>query len=728
MTLNCAVISTGICSCAGSGVENAWNLALSNKCDSFEKLSIFDSPRYSEKLVGVSGVEKKSKNSRCAEFLFRALDEALSKIDDSALPKEKTAVYFGTSIGGIFETENMLMRGDGNFAPLAQYECSTLAYAIAKKIGAGGECSTYSTACSSSSLAIAAACNAISQGDCEVAFVCGADALSRITVNGFGSLLLLSNGKSAPFDKNRDGINLGECGAVAILASENFAKKIGAKILGYVSGWGCSADAYHATAPSPDGDGMARAILEALKKADISSDEISYYNAHGTGTRGNDSSEAVAIKKVFSKGIYFSSLKGKFGHTLGASGLLNFIISLEALNKNIIPPNSGFENFDEEIGLEPTREAFPKDINHIASCSFGFGGNNACVVISKSSKKRTEKKSEIVAGLGRSEKRRVFIYKSGVASSLGVGLENFLNVGERVEKQGVCEESELLKNISPLKKRKWAKLQKMGLQASIEALENLTLLEDGMRVAVCMGTGLGMAEETRKFVENLIKKREAEPMPTAFTNSVHNAASSLISVHFGFKALNSAVSAKEISFESALKQALGEINSEACSAALVGSADEYSEYAEKFRKNFARFSTRKNSMTEIAAVHFLGLEGVCKESPVCEILGVDIARKHVNPREEARRIGEFLLSLNLKFEDVSAWLVPSVFNSWTQNYLESIKAFCGVKSFEVLEEKFGANYSLSACVPFLVSDKNKIVCAYSLSSGGTRAISAFKKL
>lgn len=722
MTRKCAVISAGICSCAGSGVESAWNLAVSNQYEAFEKLSLFESPRYAEKLVGVARAEKKTRNSRCADFLFDALNEALSKVDVCSFPLDKTSVYFGTSIGGIFETENMLIRADGNLAELSRYECSTLAYALAKKIGALGECSTYSTACSSSSLAIAAACNAISQGECEVAFVCGADALSRITVNGFGSLLLLSEGRASPFDKNRDGINLGECGAVVILASEDFAKKIGAKILACVSGWGCSADAYHATSPSPDGEGMARAILEALRKANLRPDEISYYNAHGTGTKGNDLSESAAIKKVFSQNACFSSLKGKFGHTLGASGLLNFIISLQALEKNIVPPNFGFENFDEELGLVPTSKPIQKVMRHIASCSFGFGGNNACVTLSK----RFDENSK--SDFPSKEKRRIFIYSSGVASSRGVGIENFLKAQIESGEGKICAQSELLKNVAPLKKRKWAHLQQMGLQSAIEAIENIDIFEAKDKIAVCMGTGLGMVDETRRFVENVIEKREAEPMPTAFTNSVHNAVSSLISVNFGFKALNSAASAKEISFETALKQACGEINSGACSAAVVGSADEYSSYAENFREKFSKFSKINTPMSEISAAHFVGIDGVCNKAPICELIALDIARRNPNVSAEIFRIKEILSENNLVSSDISAWFAPCVFNVWTEKYFEEIAKGLAVKPFEILSEKFGDNYSLSACVPLFVSDKNKIICSYSLSSCGVRAISIFKKL
>ena len=224
-----AVISAGLASAAGMSLEDAANAAFSGR-DSLSQLRLFESPRHADKFVAAADIPQNGRRSRCERLLIAALDEALANADLGGIARERIAVFAGTSIGGIFETENMLERnrksGGNELRELAGYECSTLAEIAAKRAGALGECAAFSTACSSSSIALAEACNAISQGACDAAIVCGVDALSRITVNGFGSLLLLSKGKCSPFDKNRDGINLGEAAGVMILAADGAARAI----------------------------------------------------------------------------------------------------------------------------------------------------------------------------------------------------------------------------------------------------------------------------------------------------------------------------------------------------------------------------------------------------------------------------------------------------------------------------------------------------------------------
>ena len=339
MTAICAV-SSGVCTCSGNSVDKAFVSATGKANDFFSQISSFNSPRHQQKMVGVArgfDKQKNSKLSHCGKILFEALEQALKDLDFSEVNRDRISLYFGTSIGGIFEAENMLNRNlkypeAAKWQELRDYECSTIAEYAAKRYAFRGECSTYSTACSSSSLALADACNAIAQGDCDVAIVCGADAISRMTVNGFGSLLLLSQNRAKPFDVNRDGINLGEAGAVLVIASEDFAQKISKESpLAYISGWACTADAYHATAPHPQGDGAARVMSNAIVNANITPADISFYLAHGTGTKGNDSAEYAAMKTVFGNVGLYASVKRAFGHTLGASGILNAILAIESI-------------------------------------------------------------------------------------------------------------------------------------------------------------------------------------------------------------------------------------------------------------------------------------------------------------------------------------------------------------------------------------------------------------
>ena len=708
MACSPAVVAVGLNCSAGSNAEESFNSAILGN-DALQKLTLFKSPRYSERFVAQADLKISKRLSRCTQMLYSALDEAFEKIDIKQVSANRISVWLGTSIGGIFETENMLIKsrqtGEKDFSALSTYECSTLAELVSKHIKAKGECNVFSTACSSSSLAIADACNAIVQGDCDVAVVCGADALSRITVNGFGSLLLLSDKKCSPFDKNRNGINLGEAGGVIVICSDAIVNRLNLKPLAYLSGWACSCDAYHATAPHPTGDGAFEAFRKSANKSEIEAGAITHYIAHGTATQGNDTSEASAMKKFFGENSLptFSSIKRIFGHTLGASGIVNAILSVKAIVSGKLPKNSGFETIDENIGVAPLTKSKTLDVENILSASLGFGGNNGVSLFSKSPKNIKD-----------FNKKRLFVFG---ASVLGNG--------------GIFPDVELLKEISPLKKRKWAHLQKMGLQTAKEAMQGIVPNVQGDEIAVCWGTGLGMTSQTASFIENVIDKNEAEPMPTAFTNSVHNAVSSLIAVQGGFKGLNSATTAKEISFETALLQAMREIYSGDARASIVGSADEYSHYASDFlASQSAKYSRVDSSkVSDFSVAYFIGDEQCCDKTPLVEILSVDIARRANNVELEAERIEHLLKANGLSVENVSYWSALDCVNKFQEKWISALSEKLGICEFAKPFGKYGANYSTSGASIFeALSENGKICVQYTLSSTNMSAITIFKQL
>lgn len=703
-----AVVAVGLNCSAGSNAEMSFQSAISGD-DALQKLTLFESPRHCGRFVAQANLPKSQRFSRCTQMLFSALDEAFEKIDLTKISSNRISVWLGTSIGGIFETENMLIQsrktGEQNFSVLSTYECSTLAELASKHIKAKGECTVFSTACSSSSLAISDACNAIVQGDCDVAVVCGADALSRITVNGFGSLLLLADGKCMPFDKNRNGINLGEAAGVMVICNDELLAKLNLEPIAYLSGWGCSCDAYHATAPHPTGEGACNAFKKAKGKSGIEPSEISHYIAHGTSTQGNDVAEASALKNFFGENTMptFSSVKRIFGHTLGSSGIVNAILSVKSIENGELPKNTGFETIDENISLSPLSESKKCDVENILSASLGFGGNNGATIFSKH---KTNVKNF--------EKKRLFVY--GV-SLLGNG--------------GIFPDSELLKEISPLKKRKWAHLQKMGLQTAIDAVKQADVSVNGENIAVCWGTGLGMTSQTGAFIENVIDKNEAEPMPTAFTNSVHNAVSSLIALNGGYKGLNCATTAKEISFESALIQAMREIFSGDVCASIVGASDEHSHYASDFlASQSAKYSHIDSSkVSDFSVSYFIGDEMSCSSQPVAEIIAVDIARRADKIEDEFERIKKLLGYLKLSISDVSRWTSLSPVNKFQENWIGRLSEKLGIAEFLKPYDKYGSNYSVSGASIFeALSEKGKVCIQYSFSSTNMSAITVFKVL
>ena len=669
MSLTPAILSVGMVSCAGRGLESAGAILDGRRF--LSKLSVAESRKHSEKLVGEAKISKCGKLSRCAAMLMSALEDAfdgIPKCDPKML-----SLWFGTSIGGIWETENMLEKkflegGKENPEILKSYECSTIAELAAKKIGSMGECATYSTACSSSSLALARACSAIETGECEVAVVCGADALSRITVNGFGSLLLLSEGVSKPFAEDRDGINLGEAAGVAVISSEDFALKSGAEIMAYISGWSSTCDAYHPTAPRPDGEDLARAMSECLSGA-----QTKLYLAHGTGTIGNDAAELAAISRVFGgEKPRTISVKDKIGHTLGASGIVNMIVALEEMKRS-----------GESSAL---------------FSSIGFGGNNSCALLSSSPSKTAPKKIE-----------PLYIYGAGLSHS---------------EAGNLRDESDILKEVPPLKKRKWAKLQKMALEAANSALENAEISAPPTRIGVCLGTGLGMVSETAKFLESYILKGEA--LPTAFTNSVHNACSSLLSQQKGFRALNGAATAKEVSFEAALKEAWGEIATNRADAFLIGGADEISPYAERFLKKRGESTS---DISELACVYFAGKFGVCLSKPLAKITSCSLARSERNPKDEQKIFEKFLLSENLSLPSLKK-IFLFFGGERKRKFADSIASLFPPENVDYPQSRLGKNYSLSATAirEAIEMGGRGIFASCSFASSGMRSYTIFEIL
>ena len=217
----------------------------------------------------------------------------------------------------------------------------------------------------------------------------GADALSKFTLNGFKSLMILDSNHCKPFDKNRKGLNLGEGAGYLLIESKESALKRGAKIYAKLSGYSNVNEAYHQTASSPNGDGAYFAMKKAIAFAGLKESDIQYINAHGTGTVNNDNSESLAINRVFaneqeSNSVIFSSTKAFTGHTLASAGGIEAIISIMCINNRFIPANLNFKDKIEGAILTPTVDSISNiAIKNVLSNSFGFGGNNTSMLFSK---------------------------------------------------------------------------------------------------------------------------------------------------------------------------------------------------------------------------------------------------------------------------------------------------------------------------------------------------------
>ncbi|MNM95352.1 3-oxoacyl-[acyl-carrier-protein] synthase 2 [compost metagenome] len=240
-----------------------------------------------------------------------------------------------------------------------------------------------STACSSAANAIGFGARLLRSGRADRVLVGGSDALSKFTINGFDSLMLLSDQLNRPFDSNRKGLNLGEGAGFLVLESTRSLKNTKKPILGYLNAFSNANDAFHQTSTSDNGEGAYLAMQEALKMAELIPSEIDYINAHGTATENNDRTEATAIQRLFNDTIPpFSSTKSYTGHTLGASAGIEAIYALLAIQHQLAFANLRFENIMEQPALPPLAEHQRMYIRHVLSNSFGFGGNCSSLIFS----------------------------------------------------------------------------------------------------------------------------------------------------------------------------------------------------------------------------------------------------------------------------------------------------------------------------------------------------------
>ncbi|MCK0746068.1 beta-ketoacyl-ACP synthase [Chromohalobacter nigrandesensis] len=325
--------------------------------------------------------EQRSRNNRLLALAMHRLHDALEHLCNSVSP-ERIGVVIGTSTSGIGETERAIAE-EGPEGPLpetfryANQELGAPAHFVAERIGAQGPVYALSTACSSSARALASARRLLASGTCDAVVTGGADSLCRLTVNGFASLEAISEQPCLPFSAQRDGINIGEAAALFVVTPEAGGIQL--------SGTGESSDAYHVSAPRPDGSGAYEAMRQALAMGGCAPEAVDYLNLHGTGTRHNDSMEAQAVATLFATSPPCSSTKALTGHTLGAAGALEAAFCWLALHRGRLPVHVFDAVPDPELpSLDYVTPAHkPRPLKQALSNSFAFGGNNAALLMTR---------------------------------------------------------------------------------------------------------------------------------------------------------------------------------------------------------------------------------------------------------------------------------------------------------------------------------------------------------
>ncbi len=333
--------------------------------------------------------------ARTQQLAALAADEALASAGLSrrlGRSAEPMGLFLATTVCGMDKNEQFHRQYRNNpqtadFRLMRRIQSYEVLAFIARRHRLTGPRILCLSTCVGSAMAIGAACDAIRLGRAQIALAGGAEALCRLLLSGFNSLRLVAPNGCQPFDAQRPGITVGEGAALLVLESPAHARARGAKPIGYVRGFAATCDAHHITAPEPDGQWAAAAIKSALEQSGLSSGEIGYVNAHGTGTRDNDAMEARAIPAAFealgSPVPPVSSTKRLTGHTFAAAGAIEAAICLQAMATGVLPPNAGLAQPDQACKLPLVLQSRPARIAATLSCNFAFGGNNTALVFSR---------------------------------------------------------------------------------------------------------------------------------------------------------------------------------------------------------------------------------------------------------------------------------------------------------------------------------------------------------
>lgn len=554
-----AVTGAGIVSAIGIGKE-AVRRALENGetgigemrhlRTSRTDLPVGEVKQTNDELKALAGISSAETVSRTALLGIVAADEALA---EAGLTKESTAgkrivLISGTTVAGMDITEESFNEavdgGCGDCAFIRQHECGSDTTAIADHFGLFSTSTTISTACSSAANAIALGARMLKSGTADIVVAGGTEALSRFHLNGFGSLMILDHERCRPFDQTRAGLNLGEGAAYVVMESAESAESRNRPTLAYMTGYGNACDAFHQTASSDDGEGAYLAMSEALAMAGLKPCDIQYVNAHGTGTASNDKSESQAIRRVFGERVpAVSSTKSATGHTTSASGSIETVICILAMRGGFIPANLGWQAQDESC-VKPVAQVERAELDNVMCNSFGFGGNDTSLILSREAKETDEVRT---------------VHPVKVASMVEIGDGDDLSIIKRYA--------------SPMEARRMGRLIKSATISSLEALRRA-----GVEIpdAIVTATRFGCLANTERILLQMKEGGEGSVSPTDFMQSTHNTIGSGIAIKLKCHGYNVTYSHGRDSLLSALNDAEMLIASGQCRTVLVGCHDEIS--------------------------------------------------------------------------------------------------------------------------------------------------------
>ena len=429
----------------------------------------------------------------------------------------------GTTVAGMDITEHFfheMLESDDHLACLKTHNADTNTQQIAEHFGCFADYATISTACSSAANALILGARLLEAGEADIVVAGGTEALSVFHLNGFHSLMILDERQCRPFDDTRSGLNLGEGAAFVVLESGESAHRRGVSPHAWLTGWGNACDAFHQTASSDDGEGAYLAMTAALRMAGLRPQDIQYVNAHGTGTANNDLSETAALRRVFGTAVLgdghtpgqplVSSTKSFTGHTTSASGSIEAVICILALQHHFVPANLGWQHPMPD-GITPTMGLSGIPLRHVLCNALGFGGNDSSLLFSQAP---GEPRISGIPGLSG---------MSGLSGISGLSVKTL----SRIEITPDDDLSEIRSFVSPLEARRMGKLMRSALLASLRALREADIEKPD---AIITATTLGCWENSEALLRQIDDEGEVMLKPTWFMQSTHNTISSLIAI------------------------------------------------------------------------------------------------------------------------------------------------------------------------------------------------------
>ena len=487
--------------------------------------------------------------SRTSLMGMLAVRQALAEaqLPETAPKNRRVVLISGTTVGGMDITEqyyDSFATSDEHLDCLKKHDCGSSTEEIAAMFGIS-ECTTISTACSSAANALILGANLLKTGQADLVIAGGSEALTRFHLNGFNSLMILDHEPCRPFDALRAGLNLGEGAAFVVMETEASARERGADIHAWLTGYGNACDAFHQTASSDNGEGAYRAMTEALEMAQLKPEDIDYVNAHGTGTPNNDLSESAALKRVFAEKMpLISSTKAFTGHTTSASGSIETVICLLAMQHHFVPANLRWEHQIPD-GITPTTGVKDVTLKHVVCNAFGFGGNDSSLILSA-------------------------VPVAGEESAAAIS-DDDIRVAAKVEITSEEALSEIRNYVKPLEARRMGKIMKSSLLSSLKAMEQAGIEKPD---AIITATALGCLENSELLLNQLQEEGEVMLKPTYFMQSTHNTIGSGIAIFTKCHGYNVTYTHGKDSLEWALRDARMLLKSGKAKSVLVGLHDE----------------------------------------------------------------------------------------------------------------------------------------------------------